>query len=141
MLEEENFLDQDTFIVVTDRTKPAMKLTVDELKKRGKTVYVADVSKNPESAEITRIADIPEGIENAIIGLKETDPGYIIEPLEKKGVKKIWIHWRTDTDKVKEMCRTSDVECIIGKCPMMYLGKNFSIHGVHRSIAKLLGKY
>ena len=53
----------------------------------------------------------------------------------------MWIHWNTDTSKVKEMLDDSAVEYITGRCPMMYLGSGLSIHGVHREVAKLMGKY
>ncbi|MCS3924869.1 CoA-binding protein [Methanosalsum natronophilum] len=138
---EEKFLEKDTFLIITDQTKPAIKTTVKTLKEAGKKVYVADVSGKPIDADFKKIAEIPVGFENVIIGIKYTDPGFLIKPLEEKGAKKIWIHWRTTTKKVKEVCQESNVQCIMGKCPMMYLGKDYSIHGLHRSIAKLLGKY
>ncbi|HLB72089.1 MAG: hypothetical protein OIN88_13035 [Candidatus Methanoperedens sp.] len=44
MLEQESFWNAQSFAVITDSTKPAMKWTVDELTKKGKKVYVVDMS-------------------------------------------------------------------------------------------------
>jgi hypothetical protein len=43
MSEQESFWNQECFAVITDKTKPAMKLTIDELASRGKRVYVVDM--------------------------------------------------------------------------------------------------
>jgi hypothetical protein len=43
MSEQESFCNQECFAVITDKTKPAMKLTIDELASRGKRVYVVDM--------------------------------------------------------------------------------------------------
>lgn len=64
-----------------------------------------------------------------------------MESLEKKGIKKFWIQWRTETPEVKKKCDVSQVQCICGKCPMMYLAHGLNIHTMHRSIAKIIGKY
>jgi len=61
--------------------------------------------------------------------------------LEKKGIKKFWIHWRTGTPEVKNRCSGSQIQCITGKCPMMYLARGLNIHTMHRGVVKLIGKY
>jgi hypothetical protein len=113
----EKFWDAQTFAIITDRTKPAMKWTASELKTRGKKVYLVD------------------------IGITKTEPGDIIPLLKKKGVSKIWLHWNTDTEKAVGACQKLGIKCMTGRCPMMYLGNGLSIHGIHRGIAKITGKY
>jgi predicted CoA-binding protein len=141
MQEQESFWDAQSFAVVTDKTKPAMKLTIDELAARGKKVCVVDLSDKPDSETMKSLSELPTGIDCAVIGLTKTNPAGAIEELSKKGIKKFWMHWRTETPEAKELCRRFQMQCITGRCPMMYLSQGFGIHSMHRSLAKLLGKY
>ncbi|VVB69957.1 Uncharacterised protein [uncultured archaeon] len=141
MQEQESFWNAEIFAVITDKTKPAMKLTIDELAARGKAVYVVDMSERPDTKAIGSVSELPLGVDAAVIGLTRINPASVIEDLKKRGIKKCWIHWRTETPESKEKCIKSDMQCIAGRCPMMYLGQGFNIHTIHRSLAKLLGKY
>ena len=137
----EKFWDAQTFAIITDRTKPAMKWTVSELKKRGKKIYLVDLSEKPYPDSLIDVAALPSDIDRVVIGTTKTDPGDIIPLLKKKGVKKIWLHWNTDTEKAVDTCQKLGLKCMTGHCPMMYLGRGLSIHGIHRGIAKMTGKY
>jgi len=141
MLEQESFWENNSFAIVTDKTKPAMKLTIDELARRGKRVYVVDLSDSPDKNSLRRISDLPSDIDCAIIGLKKENTENAIVVLNKEGIKKCWIHWRTDTDQAKKKCIELQMQCITGKCPMMYLSCGFNIHTMHGRLAKLIGKY
>jgi predicted CoA-binding protein len=141
MLEQESFWENNSFAIVTDKTKPAMKLTIDELARRGKRIYVVDLSDNPDKEMMRSISDLPSDIDCAIIGLKKENTENAIVELKKKGIKKCWIHWRTETPHAKRICAQLQMQCITGKCPMMYLSRGFNIHTMHGSLAKLLGKY
>jgi hypothetical protein len=138
--EREEFWKKQSFVVITDNTKPAMKYTIDELTKRGKELYIFNLSTNPDKEDIKSLDDIPDNVENAVLGITISDPADFVQALKTRGCSNFWIHWRTETPGIEGM-RDSGIRIIKGKCPMMYLGKDFSIHGLHRSIAKLTGKY
>lgn len=137
----EKFWDGQTFAIITDHTKPAMKWAISELNDQGKKVYVVDLSEKPDPDSFKAPEALPSGIDRAVIGITKTEPGDLIHSLKEKGVGKIWLHWKTDTEKAKEACREMGIECLIEHCPMMYLGSGLSIHGIHREIAKMAGKY
>jgi predicted CoA-binding protein len=141
MIEQESFWHAECFAVVTDKTKPAMKLTIDELASRRKKVYVVDLSDKPDKGAYQNISEIPSDMDCAVIGVTKINPADTIEDFKRKGIKKCWVHWRTETPEVKEKCAESQIQCITGRCPMIYLGHGLSIHAMHRSIAKLLGRY
>jgi predicted CoA-binding protein len=141
MSEQESFWDAECFVLVTDKTKPAMKLTIDELTARGKKVYVVDMSDAPDKGAFQSISELPLDVDRAIIGVTRTNPSDTIDDLEEKGIEKFWIHWRTETPELKKKSMESKMTCITGKCPMMYLSQGFNIHTLHKRIAKLLGKY
>lgn len=137
----ENFWNANVFAVITDNTKPAMKWTASELKKRGKKVYLVDISDKPASESLKTVSELPEGIDRAIIGITKSEPGELIPILKEKGTKKVWIHWKTETEKALGACRNENLEYLAGRCPMMYLGSGLSIHGLHRAVAKMTGNY
>ena len=139
--EQESFWNAGSLTVITDRTKPAMKWTIDELTKRGKKVYVVDMSGEPDKGTLQNVSELPSGVDRAVIGVTKTNPADVIESLRKNGIEKFWIHWGTETPEVKKMSGDLQIQCITGKCPMMYLGHGINIHTMHRSIAKLMGKY
>jgi hypothetical protein len=141
MLEQESFWENNSFAILTDKTKPAMKLTIDELARRGKRVYVVDLSNSPDKYSIHCIYDLPSDIDCAIIGLKKENTEKAIDDIKKKGIKKCWIHWRTETVQAKKKCAEYQMQCITGKCPMMYLSRGFNIHTIHGRLAKLIGGY
>jgi hypothetical protein len=135
------FWDAQTFAIITDHTKPAMKWTASELKSRGKKVYLVDLSEKPDPDSLKDVAAIPSGVDSVVIGITNTEPGDLIPLLKGKGVRKVWLHWKTDTEKSVEACQKQGLKCMTGHCPMMYLGNGLSIHGMHREIAKIMGKY
>jgi len=137
----ESFWDFNNFAVITDRTKPAMKWTINELVKGGKTVNTVDLSDQPTEDALTDVSELPDSIQAAVIGVTEKQPADVVEALAGKGIKNIWIHWMTETPEALEKCNQHRMECLTNRCPMMYLGGSISIHAIHRNIAKLVGKY
>jgi hypothetical protein len=69
MSEQESFWDAECFVVITDKTKPAMKLTIDEMASRGKKVHVVDMSDTPDKGTIQSISELPSDVDRAIIGV------------------------------------------------------------------------
>ena len=141
MSEQESFWNAGSFVVITDKTKPAMKWTIDELNRRGKKVFVVDMSEKPDIGALQDISELLPGVDCAVIGVTRVNPADAMEGLEKKGINKFWIHWMTQTPEVKKRSEGSQIQCITGRCPMMYLGHGINIHTLHRGIAKLMGKY
>ncbi|WP_406657193.1 hypothetical protein V7O62_01195 [Methanolobus sp. ZRKC2] len=138
---QEEYWGRDNFVVITDGTKPAMKWTIDELRKRKKTVHAVDLSEKPDSDSLTDISEIPENTENVIIGVTTTEPARIIEKLAERDITNFWVHWSTDTCDVEHLTYKPELNIITGRCPMMYLGNTMSMHGFHRVIARTMGKY
>ncbi len=140
-MEYEEFWELDNFLIVTDGTKPALKWTANELRKRGKIFTVLDCSENPMDGSIQNISQAPDSISNVVIGITKKEPGEIIRKMTEKGVQNFWVHWKTDTSEVKDIKNDNTLNVITGRCPMMYLGSSASIHGFHRFVAKTIGKY
>ncbi len=138
---QEKFWERDNYLVVTDGTKPAIKWTIAELKKRGKTLTVLDYSDKPLEDSIQDISAVPDSTENVVIGVTKREPARIIEKMAERGTSDFWVHWKTDTCDVNHLEYEPGLNIITGRCPMMYLGSSASIHGFHRFVAMALGKY
>jgi len=137
----ESFWEGKNYLVVTDRSKPAIKLTIDELKKRGMPVQVMDIKGMSTDKINTGLEALSLPVEKVVIGITAVEPADIIRYLLNKGSKNIWVHWRTDTEQVRALVSDTGSNITIGRCPMLYLGSGLSIHGMHRLIARSLGKY
>lgn len=137
----ESFWEGNNYLVVTDRSKPAIKLTIEELKKRGMSVQVMDIKGMGTDKINAGLESLSLPVEKAVIGITAVEPADIINYLMSKGCKDIWVHWRTDTEKVREIAYGAGNNILIGRCPMLYLGNGLSIHGMHRLISRSFGKY
>ena len=87
------------------------------------------------------VSELPAGPDRAVLGITKTEPGELISALHEKGITKIWLHWKTETEKDLDTCKKEGLECTVEHCPMLYLGSGLSMHGIHRGIAKITGKY
>ncbi|WMW24709.1 hypothetical protein RE474_11555 [Methanolobus sediminis] len=141
LTKQEEFWERDNFLIITDGTKPAMKWTIDELRKRGKSFTVLDYSDKSIEGSIQDISEVSASVKNVVIGITKREPARIIEKLAEKGIVDFWVHWKTDTCDVNHLEYYPNLNVITGKCPMMYLGSGASIHGFHRFVAKALGQY
>lgn len=139
--EQESFWNAKSFVVVTDKTKPAMKATIKKLNELNKKVHVVDMSDKPEEGALKNMSELPDGVAAAVIGITKSEPANVIKLAEEKGIKNFWIHQRTDTPDVEKRRSESQAHYIMGRCPMMYLEQNISIHRIHGSINKLRGKF
>ncbi len=138
---QEDFWERKNFVVISDGTKPAMKWTINELRKRGKNLLVVNLSDKPDPDAISDISEIPNNADNVVIGVTKSEPALIIQELKVKGIKNYWVHMGTDTCDVEHLTYDPELDIITKRCPMMYLGKDTSMHGIHRLIARIIGKY
>jgi predicted CoA-binding protein len=44
----------------------------------------------------------------------------VVDALEQKGIKEIWLHLMTETLQAQEKCRDYHMHLITGRCPIMY---------------------
>lgn len=141
MNDAESFWEGKSYLIVTDRSKPAIKLTIEELKKKGMSVQVLDIKGMDRDKTNAALKALSLPVEKVVIGITAMEPADIIKYLIDRNCKDIWVHWRTDTEKVRAIASNTAGNILIGRCPMLYLGNGLSIHGMHRLIARSFGKY
>ena len=139
MNDEESFWEGKSYLIVTDRSKPAIKLTIEELKKKGMSVQVLDIKGMDRDQTNAALKALSLPVEKVVIGITAMEPADIIKYLIDRNCKDIWVHWRTDTEKVRAIASGTSGNILIGRCPINLNG--LSIHGMHRLIARSFGKY
>lgn len=141
MNDAESFWEGKSYLIVTDGSKLAIKLTIEELKKKGMPVQVLDIKGMDTDETNAALKALSLPVEKVVIGITAMEPADIIKYLIDRNCKDIWVHWRTDTEKVRAIASGTPGIILIGRCPMLYLGNGLSIHGMHRLIARSFGKY
>ena len=140
----ETFFDHETFAVVGHGARGNFPvLTYRGLKKRGKTVHAVD----PSAAEVEGdraypdLGSLPATVEAAVLEVPKEDTAAWIQAVADAGIRHVWIHMGRDTLEALSVAREHGLEVCSGACAVMYLTDGFSIHGIHKAIRKLAGRY
>lgn len=114
-----------------------------ELRKRGFDLFPV----HPEASElegipcVRSVRDLPPGMENLYIVTPAKETAGVVRDALEYGIRKIWIQQSSDTPEALELAREKGVPVIHGRCMMMFAEPVGSIHGFHRWIIRLFGRY
>lgn len=141
----ENFWNHDTYVLVghTGSARKFPQQTYDGLKKNGKTVYAIDpgaedINGDPTYADF---ASLPGQADCAVLELPREKTKEWVEKAADAGIKKIWIHQKTETPEAVELAKEKGMEVLTDTCAVMYVTPGVTYHSIHKWIFKLLGKY
>lgn len=119
----------------------------DELSRRGYEV----VPVNPNTSTINghpcaaRVQDIHPPVTAALLMTSPEVTEKIVQDCYAAGVKQVWMYRAAGkgavSNKAVDFCRERGMEVIPGECPFMFLPKPGGIHGFHRFLRKILGRY
>lgn len=118
-------------------------IAVTELKQRGYQVLIV----HPEAQEIggercyPSVAALPAAVDGVLICVPPKHASAALREAVQAGVKNIWLQQGADSAEVHATARELGVSLITGKCILMYAPPVKSLHGFHRTIAKLVGQY
>jgi len=123
-------------------------------KKFGNVIYNELISKgyklfpvNPNAETIGNdkcypdLKSLPEQIGGVVIILPPDQTGRIVQDVKALGVKQIWMQQGSQSGTAIRYCEENGISVIAGKCILMYAEPVVSIHGIHRWIWKLIGRY
>jgi predicted CoA-binding protein len=140
----EQFFQRQSFAVIgNSKLKPFPRLTYGGLRKMGKTVYAVDLSGADSVGKhkaFGSLAELPEPVQGAIVEVPRNATLDAVRQAAEAGIKDVWLHMRSDSPEVLELCRREGINVRWGTCAVMYTGRG-SYHAVHRGISKLLRKY
>ena len=136
-------LQSFAFIGATD-ARPFPKLSYNNLRKRQVKVFPIDLSGKDEiegDKAYASLADLPEPVEGVVVEVPRDKTMSAVEQVVAAGIKDLWLHMKTDTPEVLELCKREEINVRTGGCAVMYTQQGFSYHSIHRGLVKLFGKY
>jgi uncharacterized protein len=141
----EQFWESSSYVVIGDSgsKRPFPKLTYENLKKLGKTVYAVDTG-TPElggDPVFTDLTSLPGTVEAAVLEVPKEETAAWVQRVADAGIVNLWIHQQTDTPEALQLARERGVRTEHGTCAVMYVRKGFSGHSFHRWIMKLSNNY
>lgn len=113
-----------------------------ELKQRGYQMFIV----HPEAQEIAgetcypTLTALQGKVDRAIICLPARQAVNVIRQAAEAGVKKVWLQQGGESPEAMALARETGIELISGKCILMYAPPVGSIHGLHRTIARIFGQ-
>jgi predicted CoA-binding protein len=140
----ETFFDLDRYAVVgRSAAKPFPLLSYRGLKRHGKTVYAVDPSAERIDGDTAYpdLAALPGPVDGLIVEVPKQETKDWIAAAAAAGIKDVWVHMAHDTPEAVALAAEQGINLRTGTCAVMYLSPSLSIHGIHKAIMKLTGKY
>lgn len=141
----EAFFELPSFAVVAHtKLRPFPRLSYGNLKRRGKQVYPVDLAGSPTiegDRAYAALAELPAPVAGAIVEVPKEAVLEAVQQVADAGIKQLWIHMGCDTPAALQLCAERGIDVRHGSCAVMYTQLGFSLHSIHKGIAKLFGKY
>jgi predicted CoA-binding protein len=140
----ERFWDHSSFAFVgSTGTKGFPKLSYRAAKDRGKKVFAVDSTVEEIEGEPTfpDFKALPEPVDAAVLELPKEDTADWVGRAADAGIHDVWIHMNRDTPEALAVAEDRRVTLHTGTCAVMYLTNGVNVHGLHRWIEKLRGRY
>jgi predicted CoA-binding protein len=140
----ETFFSLGRFAVVGhSKAKPFPLLSYRRLKAIGKSVYAVDpttdiIDSDPAYPDL---GSFPGPVEGVIIEVPKEETRNWIAAAADAGIRDVWVHMAHDTPEAVALAQEKGINLRTGRCAVMYLNPGVSVHGVHKVLMKLSGKY
>lgn len=140
----ESFFDGESYAVVGNSSRRNYpELTFNALVSAGKKVFPIDPELKEVNGALTfrSIDETPEPVEGIVLEVPREETVQWIDKAIEAGIKNVWIHQGCDSPEAAAKAKEAGINLRRGTCAVMYLTQGFSIHGFHRGIMKILGKF
>jgi len=87
------------------------------------------------------IKDISENIDGIITIVPPAETEKVVKEALELGVNNIWMQQGSESNIAIKFCEENGISLIYGECILMFSEPVKSIHGFHRWINKIIGKY
>lgn len=117
--------------------------TYRELKKRGYDVVPVHPSMESFDGDscYQNIQSISPKVDGVFINVTPSKAADIIKDAEEAGVKNVWLQQGSQSEESINLAKSLGLNLAAGGCILMYAEPVVSIHGFHRWLWKLIGKY
>lgn len=128
---------------VSRNTKKFGYIVYDHLKKHGYQVYplnpnLTEVDGNPCYASVSAL---PPLVTALVTVTKPEVTRMLVKDAATKGINLVWLQQGSEDSLVMEAIRDAELSTVSKRCIMMFVEPVKSIHGFHRFIMKMFGKY
>jgi len=140
----ETFWDGKNYALVANSAKkPFPKISFNELKKKGVTVYAVDPAVNEIGDEkvYNDLSELPGPVDRVVLETPKEETKDWLQKAIDLGVSDVWVHTGRETDEAIKLAEENAVNLRTGTCAAMYTTPGFSFHSFHKVINKILGKY
>lgn len=140
----ESFFEGNSFAVVGNSSRKNFpELTFNGLISIGKKAFPIDFENGNMNGHkvFTSIKNLPEKVDSLIMEVPGEESEKWVDEAIDAGVRNVWIHQGCDSPEAAAKAKEAGINLRRGTCAVMYLTQGFSIHGFHRGIMKILGKF
>lgn len=113
------------------------------LKDNGYTVF--GVNKNGGYSGSTKLYNtlsmIDQKIDGIITVVPPSETEIVAQEANELGIKNIWMQQGSESRNAIEYCNDNQINLVHNECIMMFVEPVKSMHGFHRWINKIVGKY
>lgn len=86
------------------------------------------------------IKELPGEVDALFVSVKPEQAVKVVTEAAARNIKRIWFQRGGDFSDAAQKAEALGIECVTGKCLLMYAEPVKGIHAVHRFFVKLLGK-
>ncbi len=140
-----SFLELKNIAVVgvSSKSKGFGIAVYNHLKDNGYTVF--GVNKNGGFSNSIKLYNSLSTIEHKIDGIVTVVPPgeteIVVQEANELGIKNIWMQQGSESNNAISFCNDKGINIVHNECIMMFVEPVKSIHGLHRWINKIIGKY
>jgi predicted CoA-binding protein len=140
----ETFFTFDRYGVVgRSQVKAFPILSYRGLKALRKTVYAIDPSTDRIDGDpaYPDLAAVPGPIEGLLIETPKGETRDWVAAAAAAGIRDVWVHQGLETPEAVAAAGAAGINLRTGTCAVMYLDSDVSVHGLHKLIMKMIGRY
>jgi predicted CoA-binding protein len=108
-----------------------------ELKNKGYKVFPV----HPQAEKIEGLKSLPETVGAVVICVPPAQTEVLVQEAFDAGITRVWIQQGAESYAAIRYCENHEMTIVHGQCIMMFLEPVRSLHGFHRWLWKLIGKY
>lgn len=139
------FLSQRTFALVgiSRGGKKFGNMVLRDLSAKGFLIY--PVHPQAETIDHVRcypsLNALPEPVGGVIVVVPPAQTETVVQEAHAAGITRVWMQQGAESPAAIRFCEENNMTVVHGECIMMFAEPVGSVHGFHRLINKLVGKY
>lgn len=140
-----NFISQKNIAVVgvSSSGKGFGAAVFNHLKGNGYNAFPVNINGGNYQQEklYKNLTEIKDSIDGVVTVVPPAETEKVLHEVVQLGIKNVWMQQGSESKNAIEFCNEQKLNAVYGECILMFAEPVKSIHGFHRWIWKLIGKY